>query len=325
MSNLLESYQPMAETISKNIMNQFNCRNQKARNRNMTGDETDNDKGGGKPTPDNINSGNTDETTGKSFNQDGTSTTPKEDIDLPPNSVNKKDFRPGHASVASDLSKEQHTQRPLASKGGHTGTHRSQHAGNRSGQNRDTQRPQECGRENPNNNNKTNNNNTHKDKSDIKCYACGEMGHYSTYKECPLFGKKVTKGASFLLDDYDYDDTFSDEDYGFSFTTYGSSMTTITADFRTTPGHVLNNINKGRLPDTWLLLDNQSTVNIFWTTMFLVNVRTTTKKLNLQTNAGAAIINEIGELPGFGTVWVHHKGIANILSLDCHRHTRFPY
>ena len=50
--------------------------------------------------------------------------------------------------------------------------------------------------------------------------------------------------------------------------------------------------------------------------MFLVNVRTTTRRLNLQTNAGGAIINEIGELPGFGTVWVHRKGIANILSLD---------
>ena len=50
--------------------------------------------------------------------------------------------------------------------------------------------------------------------------------------------------------------------------------------------------------------------------MFLVNVRTTTKRMNLQTNTGAAIINENGELPGFGTVWVHRKGIANILSLD---------
>ena len=125
-------------------------------------------------------------------------------------------------------------QRPSASKDGHTGSHRSQQAGNRSDQHWDAQQPQECGKKaNPNNNNKTNNNNTQKDKSHIKCYVCGEMGHYSTDKECPLFGKKVTQGASFLSDDFDYDDTFSDEDYGFSFATYGSSMTTITADFCT--------------------------------------------------------------------------------------------
>ena len=114
------------------------------------------------------------------------------------------------------------------------------------------------------------------------------MGRYSTNKECPLFGKKVTKGASFLL--ADYDDSLDDGDYDFSFAIYGSLMTTITADFRTNTGHVLNNISRGRLPDSWILLDNQSTVNIFWNVMFLVNVRTTTRRLNLQTNAGAAII-----------------------------------
>ena len=94
MSNLLENYQPMAETISKNIMNQINRRDQKYHNKNKTGDETDNNKGGGKPTPDKVNSGggNTDETTGKSFNQDGTPAPPEEDIDLPPDSVNGKDF-----------------------------------------------------------------------------------------------------------------------------------------------------------------------------------------------------------------------------------------
>ena len=42
--------------------------------------------------------------------------------------------------------------------------------------------------------------------------------------------------------------------------------------------------------------------------MFLVSVRKTTQR--------QATINEIGELPGFGTVWVHRDGIANILSLD---------
>ena len=63
-----------------------------------------------------------------------------------------------------------------------------------------------------------------------------------------------------------------------------------------------------------MLLDNQSTVHIFWNTLFLVNVRRMTKCLELLTNTGSTIINEIGELPGVGTIWVHWKCIANILS-----------
>ena len=62
---------------------------------------------------------------------------------------------------------------------------------------------------------------------------------------------------------------------------------------------------KGRLNMFGILLDNQSTVNIFWNIMFLVNVRKTNKKLELLTNAGSTMIDKIAELPGVGTVWVH--------------------
>ena len=64
----------------------------------------------------------------------------------------------------------------------------------------------------------------------------------------------------------------------------------------------------------WVLLDNQSTVHIFWNTMFLVNICKTTNCLELLTNTGSTVINKIGDLPGVGTVWVHRKGIVNILS-----------
>ena len=74
------------------------------------------------------------------------------------------------------------------------------------------------------------------------------------------------------------------------------------------------NHNNGKLNMFWILLDNQSTVHVFCNTMFLVNVRKTSKTLELHTNTGSATINEIGELPGVGTVWVYRNGIANILS-----------
>jgi hypothetical protein len=100
--------------------------------------------------------------------------------------------------------------------------------------------------------------------------------------------------------------------YGF---VHHSLPTTYIEDMRGNIKYSLNmNHVKARLDRFWILLDNQSTVNIFWNTMFLVNVRKTTKRLELHTNAGSTIIDEIGELPGVGTVWVHQKGIANIPS-----------
>ena len=160
MSNLMENYKPLADSISKNIMKEINRRNNKKNDSKNRTDDDVADKGDDEPIPDKNKSGNTDET-GKSFNQNGT---PEEGETKSKSTDPKKDFRPDHPSAASGLSKEQRTQRPPAEKGGHTGTQRSQQqAGNRkSDQNRDTQRPQECGKkENPNDNNKTNNNKPH--------------------------------------------------------------------------------------------------------------------------------------------------------------------
>eukprot|EP00536_Pseudo-nitzschia_multiseries_P018072 jgi/Psemu1/54022/gm1.54022_g len=70
---------------------------------------------------------------------------------------------------------------------------------------------------------------------------------------------------------------------------------------------------RGHLNPFWILLDNQSTVHIFFNIMFLVNVQKTNKRLELHTNTGSAIVNTVRELPGVRTVWVHENGIANIL------------
>ena len=118
---------------------------------------------------------------------------------------------------------------------------------------------------------------------------------------------KDTEGNFAMYDnDDEYDDDLEDEDYAYQFTNIGyACYDTVTVDVSNID-HVFNNNNKkGRLPALWILLDNQSTVNVFWNTMFLVNVRKTRKRLHLHTNVGSVITNEIGELPGYGTVWVH--------------------
>ena len=62
---------------------------------------------------------------------------------------------------------------------------------------------------------------------------------------------------------------------------------------------------QGRLNPFWTLLDNQSTVNVFYNALFLHNVRKVDRELHLYTNAGMSTIDEVGDLPGFRTVWLH--------------------
>ena len=73
---------------------------------------------------------------------------------------------------------------------------------------------------------------------------------------------------------------------------------------------------EGRLLKTWILLDNQSTVNIFSNKDLLKDVRTTHRCMRIRCNAGWSVTNMIGRLPGYpGKVWYNPDGIANILSL----------
>jgi hypothetical protein len=45
-------------------------------------------------------------------------------------------------------------------------------------------------------------------------------------------------------------------------------------------------------------------------------VQKSDKNLDIHCNAGVATTNLIGDFPGYGMVWYHPNGIANILSLS---------
>lgn len=66
-----------------------------------------------------------------------------------------------------------------------------------------------------------------------------------------------------------------------------------------------------------ILLDNQSTCNVFVNAQFLQSIRPAPNntEMHIHCDAGTIICQTVGDLSGFGTVWYHSKGIANVLSL----------
>ena len=87
-------------------------------------------------------------------------------------------------------------------------------------------------------------------------------------------------------------------------------------DLRDRIGSILSQ-SKGRIDIDWLLLDNQSTVDLFYNALLVVNICQLDVYLDIYCNAGTKRTNMVGDLPGYGTVWFYADGIANILYMFC--------
>ena len=79
--------------------------------------------------------------------------------------------------------------------------------------------------------------------------------------------------------------------------------------------HLLQNSEGRKVNPDWVLLDSQSTVNIFCNRSLLQNIHHIDISMEIHRNTGVATTHQMGKLPGFGMVWYHPNGIANILSL----------
>ena len=70
------------------------------------------------------------------------------------------------------------------------------------------------------------------------------------------------------------------------------------------------------IPLSWILLDSQSTVDVFCNSALLTQICKSDSTLTIRCNAGVKETNLRGYLSGYGWVWYFPGGIANILSLS---------
>jgi hypothetical protein len=70
------------------------------------------------------------------------------------------------------------------------------------------------------------------------------------------------------------------------------------------------------IPDTWILFDNQSTVDVFCNRHLLKNIHETDTKMTISSQGGKSETNQVGLLSGYGWVWFDPNGIANIISMS---------
>ena len=70
------------------------------------------------------------------------------------------------------------------------------------------------------------------------------------------------------------------------------------------------------IPNTWVLLDSQSTVDVFVNRQLMHNIHCANNHMYIHTTTGVAHPNLIGDVCSYGSVWYHPNGVANILSLS---------
>ena len=77
-----------------------------------------------------------------------------------------------------------------------------------------------------------------------------------------------------------------------------------------------NTGSKAGISESWILLDSQSTIDVFSNPELLTKVHMIDTTLRIRCNAGVKTTNYRGYLNGYGWVWYYPQGIANILSLS---------
>ena len=122
------------------------------------------------------------------------------------------------------------------------------------------------------------------DLSNVTCYSCNQTGHNANSPECPNYS-----GAS-----------STNNPAG------GEGVNAFMFSFHQ---------SQKPIPKTWILLDSQSTIDIFCNLSQIESIRKIGDKMKIHCNAGTHVTDLVRDLPGYGTMWFDPQAIANVLSL----------
>jgi Eukaryotic translation initiation factor 3 subunit G len=175
-----------------------------------------------------------------------------------------------------------------------------------------------------------------KNKDHIKCRNCGEMGHYQNKCPHPVVVRTPVPAVPAPAP------AAPAAAPGVQLNTVAGAPTTIPGVQLTTIGavhipavhipgvmeavvmntvgtehrcQVLATKNGGQVVDAgMLLINNQANVDVFVNPALLHNIRAANRVLTINTTAGPTSTNLVGDFAGYGEVWYHPGGIANILS-----------
>ena len=138
-----------------------------------------------------------------------------------------------------------------------------------------------------------------KGKKKVKCFNCGKEGHYAN--QCNKTNSEEDSKA---------------EDEGNQGT--AACMTSIksvhnTSEANDTPAFSFSQ-TRGCIPRHWILLDNQSMIDLLCNCKLLTNIQASPSSMKVNCNAGLRVTSLVSNLSSYGTVWYDPNGIANILS-----------
>jgi Reverse transcriptase (RNA-dependent DNA polymerase) len=142
------------------------------------------------------------------------------------------------------------------------------------------------------------------DKSHIQCWDCGEHGHYLGNKVCTKPGQGLFLPEGMVHPNGGMQPTSPPAPAG----TEAVQLCTCDATVFAAEGQ------SAKISKNVLLLDTQANVDVFVNPRLLTNIREAEHMLTISTTAGMTMTSLVGDFKGYGTVWYHPEGIANILS-----------